>query len=939
MFNPTIYENSQPDGFSVLEIVEPALPERAGNHLRTFVPLQRTELRGTIMGPLASLCLTQIFCFDRQRCADVIEARYRFPLPGDAAITAVTVRFGEVEIAARLEERGAAEAAYAEAKAGGRQAVLTTRETPDLFTLQVAGIQPDQPVVIETAYVQLAHIDRRVENSGAGEGNAISAPGWSLRIPLTTAPRYARSDERHSRAAEGQPLALLRDPGHRFVLDLAFHEVATVSSPTHALVATPELVDDPRSPSAFAATDEPSSSVSTSLRVHLADGEIVPDRDCLLRWSPPQVSAATTLKLLTHRDEANNRLYFLALITPPVQRPATSSQAASLQAAGPTREVTLLVDHSGSMSGPKWAAADWAVEHFLYDLQPADTFALAMFHYETRWFASTLQPAAPTTLDHAVQWLKAQQDSGGTELGVALEQALGLPRSPKNPTAEVARHLLIVTDAAVSDAARILRLAGEEAVRTNRRRISVLCIDAAPNAFLANELAERGGGVARFLTSDPTQQDIVTALDEVLLDWGEPLLVNLQLSVNQPDVTVSGHREVPMRSDGDQRTIIDLGDLVAGRAQWMVGCLPLDVAEAQGKTLTFDLFAGTDAQERLATQLLTLDSATPTASASSTAAIKALFGARRINALEYLMLADLDRQALATQLARLGYEPTTLLTTENDPATKRYAENRRHESAAIVRPLLVQEALDYGLASAETAFIATRSEAGELVTTSVDVANALPTGWSADFLTGVTAAPSGFRAFHSSAAMPTPLSAPAPTTDQGTGRGMRAKLRQMVPSLLPQPQASLSAAALPASTTRATAASAQSYELFCGQPGQDLPVVPTTADEFMLFDSATMPDPLPATATFTALMLRPQDDATAASLRQLLRSHTLTLALYIEDLVAPRATIRLRDLLQGTPRPLNLRREDRATVRITLFDPTNILQEKNVAFSLVMTTA
>ena len=51
---------------------------------------------------------------------------------------------------------------------------------------------------------------------------------------------------------------------------------------------------------------------------------------------------------------------------------------------------------------------------------------------------------------------------------------------------------IIVTDAEVSDEGRILRLASEEARETDRRRISVLCIDAAPNSFLANELGSLG---------------------------------------------------------------------------------------------------------------------------------------------------------------------------------------------------------------------------------------------------------------------------------------------------------------------------------------------------------------------------------------------------------------------------------------------------------------
>src|SRR5205085_8734219 len=124
-------------------------------------------------------------------------------------------------------------------------------------------------------------------------------------------------------------------------------------------------------------------------------------------------------------------------------------------------------------------------------------------HDTTRWFSETPQPATTEVVVDAVRFLEQSRDIGGTELGVALEQALSLPRS----NGQQARHVLIVTDAQVADSGRILRLADEEAGRVDRRRINVLCIDAAPNAFLAGELAERGGGVSRFLTSAPDEED------------------------------------------------------------------------------------------------------------------------------------------------------------------------------------------------------------------------------------------------------------------------------------------------------------------------------------------------------------------------------------------------------------------------------------------------
>src|SRR5438874_1258858 len=103
MFNRTAYENSRPDGFGVLEVAAegPAKMEPS----RRFIPLKRTELSGAIAGPLASLRLTQRFGYSREQCDRTLEALYRFPLPGDAAVTAVTVGFGEVEIRASLKAR------------------------------------------------------------------------------------------------------------------------------------------------------------------------------------------------------------------------------------------------------------------------------------------------------------------------------------------------------------------------------------------------------------------------------------------------------------------------------------------------------------------------------------------------------------------------------------------------------------------------------------------------------------------------------------------------------------------------------------------------------------------------------------------------------------------------------------------------------------------
>jgi Ca-activated chloride channel family protein len=833
MFNPAAFENSRPDGFSVLEVVG------GEGEPRMFVPLKRTVLRGEVVGPLASMRLVQTFGYTRAECDRVLEAVYRFPLPGDAAVSDVTVRFGNVEIRAELKERERAEEEYAEARKQGRQAALATRESPDVFTLQVAGIQPDEEVIVETGYVQLARAE---------------GPGWTLRIPLTTSPRYTRSDEATARHAQGQPLFLMRDPGHRFALDLAVRGAEAVESATHRLDVSAE---------------------EDGLRVRLADGEVVPDRDCVLAWQPERHAEHPALHAVLHDDPDSGQVYFLALAAPP---------AARLAGGGPAREVALLVDHSGSMEGPKWEAADWAVKRFLAGLSERDAFALCLFHNRPFWFAKTMQPAVPAVVEKAVAFLESHKDSGGTELGVTLEQALDLKRAP----GERARHVLVVTDAQVTDEGRLLRMAEEESRRADRRRISLLCIDAAPNALLANELAERGGGAARFLTSDPEEEDITTALDEVLADWAEPVYMGLRLEVNRPEAAASGRETVPAREEG--RSAVDLGDMPGGRAVWVAGRVP----RGEAPSLMFRLTDG--AGREIASCRIGASEPRP--------ALKALFGARRVLALEFLMHSYHDAEGLRDRLRRLGCNPDAILPGKAG-RQRVYAENVRADIENALRGLLAREALDYGLASSETAFVAIRMETGKPIEGTVAVANALPSGWSEEFAVpvGVRLRAGGVRYFS--------LSAPAAYADADlSGFSAGAVAREMEPDIM----TSLSISPAREQTSRRL--SVREAVVFSG--------VPAFANgAAILFDTARPEDAahLPDDVTFTRLAVRFPGGAPDPSALP----SALELLLYVDDLSAPRARARLADILrQGGERPLNLRRPRGMAVRIVLVCPDGV---------------
>ena len=826
MFNRSAYHNSRAGGVGVLEVVRSGEESQDGQQV---VPLQRTELRGEIVGPLACLTLVHTYGYTSAQCDRVLEALYRFPLPGDAAVTGVRVRFGEVEIATELKPREEAKAEYDEAVAAGKQAALLTRESPDVFTLRVAGIRPDEDVVVETDYVQLARPQ-------------ADQPGWRFRVPLTTAPRYVREDELESRHAQGQPLALLRDPGHRFALDVRLRDAGQVTSVTHDLEVS--------------AADG-----TADWRVRLGDGEVIPDRDFVLSWTPDQDDDRPALRVHLHQED--DQVYFLALVAPPAAHPPGT---------GAARETILLVDHSGSMSGAKWEASDWTVNSFLGRLTERDWFDLGLFHDRTKWFRDEPVAGIEENLDAAAQYLDENRDSGDTNLGPALEQALKLTRRAGRGAGRLARHVLIVTDAQVSDAPRLFRLADSEAEREDARRISLLCIDAAPNSFLASELAQRGGGVAHFLTSSPDEGDVTTALESVLADWAEPVLVGLRLEVDRRGGEAAGRRV----EHEDGKTLIDLGDLPRGRALWVAGRVPAAPARGgQAQALTLGLAS---ADEAIATQSLAVGEGT-----TELPALKALFGARKLLGLEHLIGARYPLDELNAQLARLGYDPQVI----EAAGETVYAENALKAAQEALRPLLIEESLRYGIACSETGFIAVREEAGEKVEATAVIASALPSGWSEDFVMRGAGLASG--------TMGAPASAMFAALKQGAA----------APPAGPQMTQAIRSGAV---AEGAAPSKLASKVIFSGR-------LAFSGGEAVLFDSSEG-DELPDQATLSQVRARIDGERP----RSLDRG--LELLIYVGDRAMPRARVRLSDLMRGGgKRPLNLRRRGGELVRVVLRDP------------------
>lgn len=620
----------------------------------SYCPLKEMTLSGNLDGPLGNLKLKQVFRGPEEEPEKAVEAIYRFPLPGDAVVKSVAVSFGEVRIETTLARRETAREDYEEAVEEGRQAVLLEKEGAGVYTLRIAGLRAGEDVTVGTGFLLWLRPRR-----GACD----------LRVPLTLAPRYTRGDEGMA-ALRRQPLGVTWDPGYRFNLELECRGLGAPESLTHPMKTE---------------------SLNAGYRLSLEEKGAFPDQDCVIRF--PLEAGAEEISLRSFGWEEEGRQWFLAL----VQAPDTGVHETV------PREIILLVDRSGSMSGPKWEAASWAVRNLLAGLGEDEVFNVGYFDDEVMWFHPKGLKFGKKNVGAALSWLGRMAPRGGTRLGAALEQALLMPRS----TGEYARHVVILTDGQVTDAERIFQLAERESEKKNRRRISVVCIDSAPNEPLVTGLAEKSGGEAVFLTSNPEESDITTALEEVLEGMARPLRQDLLLCGK--DGRIREASGVKKAVKAGSREGIELGDLPIGRPVWVAGWI--EEAEKPGLVL-----AGPDGES--------IAESDPAENPAES--VKGLCGALRVSRLERLLEAEPSEREMEEVLGSMGLE-------SEEREKSLYPENRELQVWKRIREALAQESLAAGIVSMETAFVAVRSEAGQKLSETLVVPSMRPRGWDGEF--------------------------------------------------------------------------------------------------------------------------------------------------------------------------------------------------------------
>ena len=225
---------------------------------------------------------------------------------------------------------------------------------------------------------------------------------------------------------------------------------------------------------------------------------------------PVRDAGRAAIGVLTHAPSVNDGYAMITLTPPTVVRSATS------------RDITFVIDVSGSMAGVKMTQAKAAGRQFLGSLGPNDRFRLIAFSNDVEEFRDGWSAVTRESRASAERWIEGLRANGGTNIGGALERALEVDES----RGRLALVLFLTDGAPTVGERRAERLAARASELRGERRVFTFGVGADVNAQLLEQVALDGAGTAHFVRPEEDVERVVGVVAERLT---RPVATNLRL--------------------------------------------------------------------------------------------------------------------------------------------------------------------------------------------------------------------------------------------------------------------------------------------------------------------------------------------------------------------------------------------------------------------------
>src|SRR5450432_812262 len=442
-----------------------------------------TTMQAQVTGNVARVHVTQTFL---NSGSDWVEGLYVFPLSAGAAVDELFMTVGDRTIRGEIQEKVQAQATYAKARSEGKQASIVDQERPNMFTTAVANIAPQSTVSIEITYLEtIPYRDSR----------------YTLRLPLAITPRYMPG----ARLDPAAPLAA----ANAAWVNAAFGTSATperVTASGQKVDITIELA--PGFPLGSVQSLHHAAEMKddgSGKRIHLTGTQVAADHDFELVWTP---AVTDDVAAAAFAEKVGDDTFALVVLTPP----NVADDAAQ------SREVTFIIDTSGSMQGPSIEQARAALQMGIERLKPGDLLNIIRFASDSSSLFAEPQLAGASTRILAGQFISALRADGGTEMRAPLEQALSTA-----PNAGYLQQIVFITDGSVGNEAELIALIHRQ---IGPSRLFTVGIGAAPNSYFLEQAAAAGRGSYTFIAE---REQVKSRMQELFQKLERPALVDLKL--------------------------------------------------------------------------------------------------------------------------------------------------------------------------------------------------------------------------------------------------------------------------------------------------------------------------------------------------------------------------------------------------------------------------
>ncbi len=227
-----------------------------------------------------------------------------------------------------------------------------------------------------------------------------------------------------------------------------------------------------------------------------------------------------TATLLAYPDASIGGGYFLLLAGVPATRPEKSVSI--------KREVTIVIDRSGSMAGEKIEQARAAALQVVNALEDGESFNIIDYSDSVASFAEKAVVKNSTTIEEARAYIRRIRDGGGTNIHDAMIEALR-----PQPTAKTLPLVLFLTDGLPTVGERSeagIRNAVKNANKFNRRIFS-FGVGFDVNAPLLNAMATEARGASTFVLP---KEDVESKVSQVFRRLSGPVLSDPKLTMFDP---------------------------------------------------------------------------------------------------------------------------------------------------------------------------------------------------------------------------------------------------------------------------------------------------------------------------------------------------------------------------------------------------------------------